>query len=166
MKDRWILFFAQGLGIGRIPFAPGTFGSVLGLVLLALLLLSGSWWVLGGAIVIGTGLSVWLCGESERILKKTDPGSVVADEIIAIPLSFVGWLAWGHGALPGAHFLFIEHWPVALAGFGLFRLFDIWKPWPVRQSQSLVGGWGVTVDDLLAAGYVNVGLVAARFFLG
>jgi phosphatidylglycerophosphatase A len=151
--------------VGRIPFAPGTFGSVLGLGVLALLMAPGSWWVLGGGIVLGAVLSVWLCGESEKILGKTDPGCVVADEVIAIPLCFVGWLAWGQGVMPSVTMLFVDHWPVALAGFGLFRLFDIWKPWPVRQSQRLPGGWGVTVDDLLAAVYVNLVLMGWRFFV-
>ena len=53
------------------------------------------------------------------------------------------------------------HWPLTLGVFALFRFFDVVKPWPVRQSQSLPGGWGVTVDDALAAVYVNLTVLAA-----
>ena len=117
MKNKLILFLAQGLGIGRIPVAPGTFGSLLGLAWLALLLLPGNWWILGAGIALSTGLSVWLSGASEKILNQPDPGSVVIDEIIAIPFCFVGWLAWGHPGLLTVKTLFADHWPIVLAGF-------------------------------------------------
>ena len=86
------LWLAQGFGVGRIPVAPGTFGSVLGLLWFTLLLLSGSWWCLLGGGVAGLGLSVWLCGAAEKILGQTDPGSVVLDEIAAMPVCFFAWL--------------------------------------------------------------------------
>lgn len=160
MKSRLILFFAQGLGIGRIPFAPGTFGTLLGFGLLALFLWSGSWWVFGMGILASIVLSVWLSGEAEKILKKKDPGSVVIDEIIAIPISSIAWLIWHHGDMLGLHSVFIENWTMLLAVFVLFRFFDILKPWPVGKSQSLPGGWGVTIDDVLAGVYVNIVIVS------
>jgi phosphatidylglycerophosphatase A len=84
---------------------------------------------------------------------------VVLDEIIAVPLCFSAWvLSQVHstGQMPPVSYFFSgNHWLGVAAIFAAFRLFDIWKPWPVRQSQSLPGGWGVTVDDLLAAVYVN-----------
>src|SRR5262245_53097009 len=82
------LWLAQGFGIGRIPFAPGTFGSLLGLLWFALLISTSKLWVLIAGTLLGLGLSVWLCGEGERILKQKDPGSVVLDEVAAIPLCF------------------------------------------------------------------------------
>lgn len=154
------LWIAQGLGIGRIPVAPGTFGSVLGLGWFALLVLSGHWWVVGCGTLAGFGLSVWLCGEAERKLGRKDPGSVVLDEVTAMPLCFFAWLgilAARNGSLPGIDYFFGPgHWPITLGVFGLFRFFDVLKPWPVRQSQALPGGWGITVDDFLAAVYVNL----------
>jgi phosphatidylglycerophosphatase A len=154
-----LLWIAQGFGVGRIPFVPGTFGSVVGLGWFALLLASGNALVYAAGTLGGILLSVWLCGAGEKILKQTDPGSIVLDEIIAIPICFatlVGILFFKHGSLPTLDFFFSSRWGVTLAVFGLFRLFDVAKPWPVRQSQSLPGGWGVTVDDVLAALYVNL----------
>jgi phosphatidylglycerophosphatase A len=157
------LWIAQGFGAGRIPIAPGTFGSIAGLGWLAVLLLARSWpiFILGNAAAVA--LSVWLCGEAERLLRKKDPGSVVLDEIAAIPLCFAGWMAaawWPQHRWPGVEF-FWARWPSSIGVFALFRVFDILKPWPVRQSQSLAGGWGVTVDDLLAAVYVNAVVLMA-----
>ena len=156
MSKKIILWLAQGFGSGRAPVAPGTFGSVVGLGWLAILLLGQSWWILGCGIAVSIIVSVWLCGEGEKIMNQKDPGPVVMDEIIAMPLCFVAWLAMIHPTLPSPVEFFKNHWPVVLVVFVLFRLFDIWKPWPVRQSQSLRGGLGITIDDVLAAVYVNL----------
>ncbi|HEY3861381.1 MAG TPA: phosphatidylglycerophosphatase A [Verrucomicrobiae bacterium] len=156
------LWIAQGFGAGRIPFAPGTFGSVVGLGWLAALMCLKSWPLFIAGNVAAVALSVWLCGEGERLLGRKDPGSVVLDEIVAIPICFAAWLvsAWApHHAWPGAAFLW-QHWASSIGIFALFRFFDILKPWPVRQSQNLPGGWGVTVDDVLAAVYVNAVVLA------
>jgi phosphatidylglycerophosphatase A len=152
------LWIAQGFGVGRIAVAPGTFGSIVGLAWLAALLSFKSWPVFILGNVAGIAVSIWLCGEAERILGKTDPGSVVLDEIIAIPLCFTGWLAvvtMGQNSFPGPEY-FWAHWPSSVGVFALFRLFDVAKPWPVRQSQVLHGGLGITIDDVLAAVYVNL----------
>ena len=170
MKNRIILWLAQGFGAGRMPFAPGTFGSLVGLVWVAVLLIPRRFDFYVGGMLAGFALSVWVCGEAEKILHQKDPGSIVLDEIVALPLCFFGLVAMGHwngGSMPTVADLW--RWDGAigtvrtLGVFAAFRLFDIWKPWPVRQSQCLSGGWGVTVDDLLAAGYVNLagGLLAA-----
>lgn len=154
------LWIAQGFGLGRIPFAPGTFGSLLGLTWFALLLCARSELIFALGTLAGIALSVWLCGEGERILKQHDPGSVVLDEIAAMPVCFAGWLVatgGGHGPWPAPSYFFsAAHWSETFGVFALFRVFDVLKPWPVRQSQSLHGGWGITVDDLLAAAYVNL----------
>jgi phosphatidylglycerophosphatase A len=157
------LWIAQGFGIGRIAVAPGTFGSLVGLGWLAVLLSFKSWtlFILGAAG--GIAVSVWLCGEAERILGRKDPGSVVLDEIVAIPLCFAGWLAavsLRRNSFPGPDFL-LTHSLSSVLIFALFRLFDVAKPWPVRQSQALSGGWGITIDDVLAAVYVNIVVLAA-----
>ena len=164
--NRFLLWIAQGFGLGRIPVAPGTFGSLAGLAWFALLLATRSWMGFIGGTLAGLVLSVWLCGLGEAALAKKDPGSVVLDEIVALPVCFAGWLAvlvWKSGAWPGTEY-FLAHWPFTVGVFALFRIFDVLKPWPVKQSQSLPGGWGITLDDALAAVYVNgVVLIALRF---
>jgi phosphatidylglycerophosphatase A len=153
-----ILFIAQGFGIGRIPFAPGTFGSLVGMLWFVLLLLTANIWVYMSGAVLGVGLSIWLCGAAERILRQKDPPSVVLDEIVALPFCFLPWVAGAwlrkHAVPPPETFFTTHTWLATVAIFTLFRVFDIAKPWPVGQSQRLPGGWGVTVDDLLAAAYV------------
>jgi phosphatidylglycerophosphatase A len=164
-----ILWLAQGFGIGRIAKAPGTFGSVVGLAWFALLLMTGDLRYYCIGCVIGLALSVWLCGAGEKILKAKDPGSVVFDEIAAIPICFLGWVVlhlygYKESSFPFPAFFFSkQHLGATLCVFAAFRLFDVWKPWPVRQSQSFPGGWGVTIDDALAAVYVNVVVVVVWF---
>jgi phosphatidylglycerophosphatase A len=96
--------------------------------------------------------------------RATDPGSIVFDEIAAIPLCFVSWVLImfaRNGSFPApSYFISSRCWLVALGVFLLFRIFDVWKPWPVRQSQHFPGGWGVTADDALAAVYVNLVVLA------
>jgi len=160
-----ILWLAQGFGVGRIPFAPGTFGSLVGLLWFLVLLASGNLWVFIAGTVAGIACSVWLCGAGEKILGQTDPGSIVMDEIAATPLCLTGWIGTfihQHSRMP--HLDYFEHQSGLLllsAVFVLFRIFDIAKPWPVKQSQVLPGGWGVTIDDCLAAVYVNMVLLVA-----
>lgn len=154
-----MLFVAEGFGSGRIRPAPGTWGSLVGLVWTWLLLTPGS---LGGYLIgalSGVGAAVWACGVAERLLGKHDPGSVVLDEIVAVPLCFLVplYLLAVRGAFPGPGvWADARAWWVGLAGFAAFRFFDIAKPWPVRQVQHLPGGWGIVSDDVLAAGWVNV----------
>jgi phosphatidylglycerophosphatase A len=159
-QSPFLVWIAQGFGIGRIPIAPGTFGSIIGLAWFALLLAPGRLWTLLLGIVVGLALSVWLCGVAEKELRQKDPGSVVLDEITAVPVCFlatVGFAAWKSGSLPDfGYFLCGHRWLWIVVVFAAFRLFDVLKPWPVRQSQSLPGGWGITIDDVLAALYVNL----------
>jgi phosphatidylglycerophosphatase A len=156
-----VLWVAQGFGAGRIPFAPGTFGSLVGLLWFFLLLQTGNFWLYLLGTILGLALSVWVCGKAERILNQTDPGSIVLDEIAAMPLCFVLSLAmpWFQ-----RHELPAPSWQLTGIIFVLFRICDIAKPWPIRRSQKLPGGWGVTVDDALAALYVAaLSLLAALF---
>jgi phosphatidylglycerophosphatase A len=113
---------------------------------------------LGGTLA-GLAFSVWLCNEAEKQLRQKDPGSVVLDEITAMPVCFSSWVGiylWKTGSLPGID-QFVTHgnWRLTLGVFAAFRFFDVLKPWPVRQSQSLPGGWGITIDDVLAGIYVS-----------
>lgn len=162
------LWIAQGFGAGWAPVAQGTFGSLVGVGWFFALLLTHSWvgFILGN--IAAFALSVWLCGEGEQILQRKDPGSIVLDEIAAMPLCFIVWMAAAPPtAMPRLDpSFFWRHWPGTLVIFALFRLFDVWKPWPVRQSQQLPSGWGVTVDDTLAAAYVNLVMAALVLLTG
>ena len=82
------------------------------------------------------------------------------DEIVAVPLCFAVWVGYfffKNEVMPAPEYFFTPStWLPTLGVFVAFRFFDVLKPWPVRQSQNLPGGWGVTLDDVLAAGYVNL----------
>jgi len=168
LLNEFPVWLAQGFGLGLVPVGPGTFGCLIGVAWFLVLVSSGSLWVYAGGIVAGMALSVWACGEAEKTLKQTDPGSIVLDEIVAVPLCFAYWVGsfyFHHAAMPTPdHFLGPDTWLVTLGVFAAFRLFDVAKPWPVRQSQGLSGGWGVTMDDLLAAVYVNAATLVAFSF--
>jgi phosphatidylglycerophosphatase A len=94
------------------------------------------------ASAIGAYLAVGVCGEAEVRMRRKDAGEIVLDEVIAIPLCFLGWRTL-HGVAPA--------WVLLAAGFALFRLFDIVKPFGIGRLQSLPGGWGVVADDVVAA---------------
>lgn len=129
-------FLAFGHGSGAVPFAPGTFGSMVGLVYYWLLLGCG-WFVYSLFVVIGGLWGIWLCDKVSRDLKVHDHGGIVWDEIIGILLTFLF-------VTPTTYRMLI--------GFLAFRLFDIWKPWPIKQVDKTVkGGLGIMLDDVLAA---------------
>jgi phosphatidylglycerophosphatase A len=154
-RDKWVVWLAEGCGAGRIPFGPGTWGSVVGVIWFLLLTRLGSLTLFWLGLVVGVAGSVVICGAAERITGRKDPGSVVLDEIVAVPICFVPWLLAEHlrlGAMPPAEsFVGSGTWGMTVILFALFRVFDIWKPWPIGSSQRLPGGWGVTADDVLAA---------------
>ena len=155
LPDTLLLFLAQGLGSGRIPWAPGTFGSVVGIAWTALLFATGSlaWFILGTVLLLA--LAIWICGEAERILHDHDPGCVVLDEIAALPVCFLPLAVMEtllrNSLRPWEHFGPTAVTGMLIAGFLLFRLFDIWKPGPIRIAQKLPRGWGVVADDFFAA---------------
>ncbi len=133
-----LLFAAFGLGSGLAPVAPGTFGSVLG-VLLAWALAGAALElrILAGAILVASGFL--LCGAAARRIGVRDHSGIVLDEIAAMYLVLL--------FVP----LSIPLWIIA---FLLFRLFDIWKPWPIRDlDHRLSGSPGIMLDDLAAALY-------------
>lgn len=152
---RWAVFIAEGFGIGRVPVAPGTFGSLLGGGWFALLLSSGSLVLYTVGTVLGLAAAVWLCGIAEKEIGKTDPGSVVLDEMAVMPVCFAGWLwvaATPESRLPDlSTFYAPRQCGLVIVVFLTFRVFDILKPWPIRRSQNLAGGWGIVMDDLIAA---------------
>jgi phosphatidylglycerophosphatase A len=151
--EKLIVFVAEGFGAGRFPVAPGTVGTLAGFVWVYLLLLPGSSLLYVVGTLAGFLGSVWVGGCGERILQRKDPGSIVIDEITALPLAFSGALLVT-GMVPFSHFLRGKGLLVVLVSFMGFRIFDIAKPWIIGRSQNLPGGWGLTVDDFLAALHV------------
>ena len=149
MKDP-VNLLAFGLGTGLAPKAPGTFGSLFGVAI--------AWWTLPlgleSRIVVAIALiasGFWICGESARRMGVHDHPGIVWDEIAAMYLVLLV-------APPG-----ITAWAL---GFGLFRLFDIWKPWPIRDlDHRLGGGAGIMLDDLVAALYTAVLLGFGGWFI-
>ena len=127
-----------GFGLGAIPFAPGTFGTLLGvLIYLGLQLVPLVYYLI--ILVLLFYVGVVACGLTAQALGAEDPSPVVFDEV-------VGYLIAMTAAPSG--------WPWVVAGFVLFRMFDIWKPWPIRSLERRVrGGLGIMLDDALAAGY-------------
>jgi len=141
-------FIALGFGVGVLPRAPGTLGTLLALPL---------WWLFGagqGPLVLGVALAalfaigVWACAVTGRHLGAADHGAMVWDELVAFLLVL--------SIVPNA-------WPWQLAAFVLFRAFDIAKPAPIRQLEArFKGGFGVMFDDLLAAGYTLLVLAVVK----
>ena len=163
MRDRMLVWMALGAGLGRLPKAPGTFGSLLGLVWLWIVFQIHSPGILAAVLVASLGLGVWICTEAERILGLHDPGCIVLDEILALPIAGLSWWFWTrvHGGDVGVVPTLL--WAAAI--FGAFRFFDIAKPWPVGVSQQLPRGWGVMADDVLAAILTAIVLFAGRWLL-
>ena len=131
-----VRLLGSGLGLGLVPWAPGTFGT-LGAVALA-------WLCPGDLALLGAAAAVFVVGQVLAArLGNADPGWFVLDEVAAyllVPIGLGrGWLVWG-------------------GAFVFFRLFDIAKPWPIRKLERIPGGWGVMVDDLLAALYAHAAL--------
>lgn len=152
-RDRALLWFAEGCGSGRLRPAPGTWGSLAGVIWTLLLLAFPRPWIYVAGIVLSIPVAIVVCTAAERILGRHDPSSVVLDEIVAMPIAFGGYAvhwAVGTGQMPGWSDARLW-WPFMAGAFVLFRVFDVWKPWPIRRLQRLPGGVGVVVDDLAAA---------------
>ncbi len=165
-KPRLSLLIATCFGLGYLPLAPGTWGSLAGVALYWALI---NFWTRGfmffgltmrtavilyrlyvcipGVIVALVG--PWTAGRVEKWVGQKDPQFVVIDEVSGQLFTYVFVLAW-------------PNWKYLLLGFILFRVFDIWKPFPARQAESLPRGWGIMADDWVAAIYAALGLWVAR----
>jgi phosphatidylglycerophosphatase A len=132
---------ATCLGVGYVPVAPGTFGTAAGFIV---------WWLLPqtlvaqllGIVVVFVAGS-WSATIAERRLGGTDPGPVVVDEVVGTLITMAG---------------VGSSWMAIIAGFFLFRLFDIVKPYPANRFERLHGGVGIMADDAMAAVYANIAL--------
>jgi len=184
-KPRIAYLIGTSLGLGYLRPAPGTWGSLAGVALAAIFAIRDDWIMPGGWLintemlgriffVLLSFAGVWAAGRVARDSGKHDPQFVVIDEVSG------QWLTLMLGSVPalfshsssGATVWFASdfslfggvplNWKYLLLGFILFRGFDIWKPPPVRQLESLPGGWGIMADDWGAAIYAAAGLWIAR----
>lgn len=141
---------ATGLGVGLMPWMPGTFGALLAFPIMAAI----TGWSIGwglALIAIMSAIGVYLCGAAGKLLGADDHGSIVWDEICGCLLAMLAappsWLWW-------------------FAAFVLFRIFDIWKPWPVGWlDENFSGGLGVMLDDIAAGLMAGVAVVVVRLLV-
>ena len=141
--DRIAYFIATAGFVGRFPVAPGTAGSVAGVAFYALLRFAGGWELEAIALVATFVLGIWSATVAERLLGSKDPGPVVIDEVLGILITFA--------------FLDLNV-AGALVGFLLFRAFDVIKPYPAGRLEILPVGFGVMMDDAMAALYSHAAL--------
>jgi phosphatidylglycerophosphatase A len=146
ITQRLIHFVAFGFGAGHAPVAPGTAGTLVAIPVF-LLLREGGIVFYCGSVAALFALGVWICGVAERDLGAQDAPGIVWDEIVGYLIAMT--------AMPA-------QWSWVVLGFVLFRLFDITKPFPIRWFERRVpGGFGVMLDDALAAVYVAIILHAS-----
>jgi len=149
-SEKAAVFLATGFYVGNIPFAPGTFGSLIGLALCFLLAgvqLSAA--IIAALLIIG--LAIWIANVAARTLKRKDPGCIVIDEIAGMVVTLIG--------LP-------FNLTTAVTGFILFRILDILKPFPIRiLDKQVSGGLGIVADDVVAGIFANLLLRILLFVL-
>ncbi len=134
------LVIGTWFGCGYFPWGPGTAGSVAAVLIVAALQYFGLGRYALLALVFLTLLpGIWASTMTARHVAKKDPGIVVVDEVLGQWVTLLAAPVW--------------NWKSLAAGLILFRLFDIWKPWPVRNLEKLPEGVGIVVDDLAAGGY-------------
>ena len=193
-KPLFALLIATACGLGYIPVAPGTFGSLagvalalsvyqvltaLGLDIFQIIVISGTQldFLLIVQCVIAVVVAVaglWTASRASRYWQQKDPQRVVIDEVSGQHLALllgsalpVWWRTTNSWAPPKLGFITYQSplgWKYLLLGFILFRVFDIWKPFPARQAESLPGGLGIMADDWIAGIYAALGIWLARAF--
>ena len=139
-KIAWLI--ATVGGIGKFPFCPGTIGTIPGVIL---------WWLttlLPFSLLIVTiiqlllfviifWIGLWSSTIAEKVIGKKDPSEVVIDEAVSPLITFLG--------------IAVFSWKIAVIGFILNRIFDIWKPYPINRLQDFKSGWGIMIDDVASA---------------
>ena len=140
MLTRVAIFLCTFGYIGYFPFAPGTVGSAAGLLVYAAVALTGSWWAQAAAIAIVFATGVWAATIGEHYFGGIDPGPIVIDEVLGMLVT----LAFVPVGIKGA-----------AVGFFVFRVLDVFKPYPAGRLERLHGGLGVMADDAAAALYGN-----------
>lgn len=149
MRDP-VHLIAFGFGSGLLPKAPGTWGTLIAIPITLFVMQFGFAVHLAFAILAAI-FGIYVCGESARRLGVHDHPGIVWDEITGFAVTML--------TVP-ARFYWV------LAGFALFRLFDIWKPWPIREADhSLSGGLGIMLDDVIAGIFAAAILLGIRYLL-
>ena len=145
-----IHFLAFGFGSGLAPVAPGTFGTLVGIPFFFFMASLPLWGYL--SLILAFFLfGVWLCDRSSKMLGVHDHGGIVWDEIVGYLVTMI--------AAPAG-------WEWVIVGFILFRIFDIFKPWPIAYlDRHVSGGFGIMVDDILAGVYAMLILQLLSYFL-
>ncbi len=131
------LVLSTWFGSGLLPVAPGTFGTIAAIPLIIVLNILEIWYIII-ILAFAIAIAVWSAGHAQVLLKKNDPSAVVIDEVAGFLLTMT--------FLPAT-------WPAVILGFFLFRLFDIFKPYPIKHLEKIKGGFGIVMDDLLAGLY-------------
>jgi len=140
-KQKTVIFVSTGFYLGKIPFAPGTFGSIPGLLLAYLISLSSLFYGTVMILIFIAG-AIFISNEAETLFQSKDPKQIVIDEAAGMGVALLG--------LP-------FNMETAAAGFILFRLFDILKPFPIKiVERKLPGGTGIVMDDVLAGVFANI----------
>jgi len=151
----FIKMLASVFGLGHLPWAPGTWGSLGGLAVWYFFLHGAPTYIYVAIVVLVSALSCYIAGLAEKAYGEEDCQHIVIDELCGVLVSMIGinvGFYWGF------------YW--GFAGFVLFRFFDILKPFPVRYFEKLPWGIGVVADDLMAGVYVCIILNLGRYFIG
>ena len=145
-----IHFLAIGLGSGAAPKAPGTFGTLMAVALyLPLAQLPLIYYV--SVVVVAALVGIYLCGKTSSDWGVHDHGGIVWDEFVGFWITMIA---------------IQPEWYWILSGFILFRVFDIWKPWPISWLDSRVtGGFGIMVDDIVAGFFAWIILFLCQYSL-
>lgn len=164
----YIALFLSTWGVGYLPLAPGTFGSMVGVIIYLIFawvnaaagsylfghgwreaqIHAASWAVISILFLLFCLAGIWAAGRSTGIFGDKDPSRAVVDEVMGQLIVFF-FVPFG------------VHWGYILAGFLLFRLFDIWKPYPIDDLQALPAGIGICADDVLAGVYAGICIAIA-----
>ena len=151
--ERCIVFCGVGFGSGLAPNAPGTLGSAFALLFVPIWLALGFWGSIF-AILLMSLIGIYICGQTAKIIHVHDDGRIVWDEFAGQSISFLPLIYFGH-----------MNWVWMLVAFGLFRLFDIWKPWPIRViDQKVGGGFGIMFDDIIAGFWAALCILIYLYF--
>jgi len=153
-------------GLGRLPIAPGTWGSLPPVIIFGLMSCFGASPamisnIMAALVLAGCVVCIQFAPAAIAATGKNDPGEVVADEFAGQALTFLFSPFLGMGTATPRQILI-----TALTGFVLFRLFDISKPWPIRKLEKFPAGWGILADDLLAGVFAWIVLqICIRVFI-
>lgn len=151
--DRCIVFCGVGFGSGLAPKAPGTFGSAFALLFVPLWLQLGFYGSLI-AILIMSVVGIYICGHTAKVINVHDDGRIVWDEFAGQSITFLPLL-----------YLQQMNWMWVIVGFVLFRIFDIWKPFPISWAdQKVSGGLGIMLDDIIAGLWVALCIFMIHFY--